>query len=1154
MSDFVHLHVHTEFSLLDGLCKIGKLVDRAVEYGMDSLAITDHGVMYGAQKFSVACQEAGIKPIIGAEMYQAARSLTDKEANVDADRDHLILLAKNKEGYQNLMRLVSLGHLEGFYYKPRIDWQALEKYHKGLIATSACLNGRVPRLLRQGEEKKAIEEANHFRDIFGDDFYLEIQHHPKIPDQDETNKKVIKLSRQQGIPLAATNDVHYIDEGDAEAQDALMCVGMQKMVADPNRLSMLDSPDLYLRRQEEMIELFKDVPDAVKNTTLIAEKTNFAIETGNWILPNYPLPKGKTAEQHFRELAQKGLETRYPNPKKEVVDRLNYELDIIVGKGFATYFLIVQDFVNWAKRQGIRVGPGRGSAAGSLVSYSLRITSVDPLIHDLPFERFMNPQRPTPPDIDLDFADNRRDEVIAYVTEKYGRDKVAQIITFGTMEARQAIRDIGRVLGMPYSEPDKIAKLIPMKMNLEEAIEKVPELEQFYAQAEYKKLIDRAKKVEGVSRHASVHAAGVVVADKPLTDYTPIQKESNGEKIVTQYDMYSLDLNVVDTAIGLLKIDFLGLRNLTILETARQYIKEQRDELIDVSGLPLDDVKTLKMIAGGNTTGVFQLESAGMRKLAKKLKPNRFSDISAMVALYRPGPMQFIDDFVAGKFNPNKIHYPHVDLKPILEETYGIIVYQEQVLQIANVMAGYSLGEADILRRAIGKKKKKIMDKEHKRFLKQSIERGYTEKTAANVWGFIEKFASYGFNKAHTVSYAMIAYQTAYFKAHFPVEFMAALLTVGSSATSGPAKDQRMTLSIEECKRLGIKVLPPNINTSESGFAIESNKDSLEGNAIRFGFTAIKNVGEAAINAILEARARGEFKSLSDFCHRADARKVNKKVIESLIQSGAMDVFGNRAAMLAGLDSIRSQGARVQRQQENGQDSLFQATSEKVDFSGPDKLPQVKDFSREERLAFEKELLGFYLTEHPLTPLLPLLDEYRSHRLIEIYEEEIVGKEVKIGGMIVDYRLVLTRKAAKEMAFVRIEDDSGSIEMVVFPKTYQETKEFLVKDKPIVVKARVEKREDSFSLIVEEVRPLKSNGQIKTIYGPLEEEKQVILPANTPSRILMALNSLFKDNPGQDWVTLVFVDSLGRRKVIKLSYPITYTESLRVKIRQLLNN
>ncbi|MFC1790208.1 DNA polymerase III subunit alpha, partial [Patescibacteria group bacterium] len=760
MAKFTHLHVHTEYSLLDGLCQINPLVDKAVELGMDSLAITDHGVMYGVVKFFLAAKEAGIKPIIGMEAYVAKRGRKDKEAGKDTGQNHLVLLAKNNQGYRNLMKLSSLGHLEGFYYKPRIDLEILAKYHQGLIVTSACLKGKIPSLLLQGKEEEAVKLAKTYLEIFGEDFYLELQSHSKIPEQDKANKQVIKLSRKLGIPLVATNDVHYIEKDDAEAQDALLAVGTQKLIADVDRLSMLDSPDFYLRSQEEMANLFAQVPDAIENTGKVAQKCQVEIKIGQWILPYYPLPEGKTAEQHFREMAHERVKLRYPKVTKEITDRLDYELDIICKKGFATYFLIVQDFTNWAKQQKIRVGPGRGSAAGSLVSYALRITSVDPLLHQLPFERFMNPFRPSPPDIDLDFADDRRDEVIEYVTKKYGKEKVAQIITFGTMEARQAIRDIGRVLGMPYSEPDQVAKLMPPKTKIKEAIETIPEIEPFYKQPKYKKLLDLAQKVEGVSRHASVHAAGVVVSDLELTSYTPLQRESKGEKIVTQYDMYDLDLNVSDTAIGLLKIDFLGLRNLTTLETAREFIRQTQQKEIDLSELPLDDKATLETIAGGHTTGVFQLESEGMRRLAKKLKPTLFSDVAAMIALYRPGPMQFIDEFINGKRKPEAVKYPHEDLRPVLEETYGIAVYQEQCLMIANVIGQYSLGEADILRRAIGKKKLSIMKKEKIKFVKQAKEAGYEEKMSLLVWGYIERFAGYGFNKSHTTAYTLIAYQT----------------------------------------------------------------------------------------------------------------------------------------------------------------------------------------------------------------------------------------------------------------------------------------------------------------------------------------------------------------------------------------------------------
>ncbi len=928
MAKFTHLHVHSEYSLLDGLAKIDKLFAKALELGMDSLALTDHGAMYGAVKFYLTAKEFGLKPIIGMEAYMATRSRFDKQVDMDSDRYHLILLAKNEAGYRNLIKLTTLAHLEGFYYKPRIDMEILRQCSEGLIATSACLDGEIPQLLIKNKEKQAEEKAHQFQEIFAKDFYLEIQHHPRQEGQEEVNKKIIALSRKLGIPLVATNDVHYVEADDAEAQDALLAVQTQKMIKDKNRLSMIDSPDFYLRSQEEMADAFKDYPDAIENTRKISRECNLEIPVGKWILPNYPLPEGETAEEHLKKLTYERLKDRYQKPTQEILKRLDYELEVICRKGFATYFLIVQDFVNWAKQQKIRVGPGRGSVAGSLVSYVLRITSIDPLKHQIPFERFLNPDRPTPPDIDLDFADDRRDEVIAYVTEKYGKDKVAQIITFNIMKAKESIRDIGRVLGMPYLEPDKIARLIPFDMSISQALKTVPELASFYRQPEFKKLLDLAQKVEGVARHASTHAAGVVIADKDLTEYTPLQKETRGERIITQYDMYDLDLNqavVPGQAIGLLKMDFLGLRNLTILERAVEYIKQINGQEIDLSEILLDDKPAFEMIASGETTGIFQLESAGMRRLARKLKPNKFSDIAAMVALFRPGPMQWIDEFIASKNNPRLIHYPHPDLKPILASTYGIAVYQEQCMQIANVMAKYTMAEADRLRLAIGKKKKAIMTRERNRFIEKAQAAGYKKEIAENVFDLIERFAGYGFNKAHSTCYAMIAYQTAYLKAHWPVEFMAALLTAEAVGSSGPAKEEKIALAVEECRRMGIKVLPPDVSQSKVGFTIEDDANSLNGMAIRFGLSAIKNVGEAAIKVILDSReVGGEFKSLMDFCQRVDQQKVNKRVLESLIKAGAMDKFGKRAPMLSGLDKIRAKGVISQRQQANGQESLFE--------------------------------------------------------------------------------------------------------------------------------------------------------------------------------------------------------------------------------------
>ena len=1151
MTKFTHLHVHSEYSLLDGLSKIDQLLAKALELGMDSLAITDHGVMYGAIKFFLKAEEFEVKPIIGIEAYMAARSRFDKQVNIDSDRYHLILLAKNEIGYRNLMKLTTLSHLEGFYYKPRIDMEVLREYAEGLMATSACLDGEIPQLLLQRKEKKAEEKAREFLDIFGKDFYLEIQHHPKNSDQEPTNQKLIKLSRQLGIPLVATNDVHYVGADDAEAQDALLAVQTQKLIKDKNRMTMIDSPDYYLRSQEEMIAAFKTHPDAIENTRKISRACNLKIPIGNWILPNYPLPEGETAEEHLRKLVEERVKTRYSRVTKEINDRVNYELDIICRKGFATYFLIVQDFVNWAKQQGIRVGPGRGSVAGSLVSYVLRITSVDPLKHNLPFERFMNPMRPSPPDIDLDFADDRRDEVIEYITQRYGQDKVAQIVTFNVMRAKEAIRDIGRVLGMSYSEPDKIAKLIPFGMDIDQALKTVPELSSYYRQPEFKKLIDLAKKVEGTARHASTHAAGIVIADKELTEYAPLQRATRGERVMTQYDMYSLDLNVSEQAIGLLKIDILGLRNLTILEKALDYVKILRGVNIDLSEIPLDDSEALKVIADGETTGIFQLESAGMRRLTRKLKPNKFSDVSAMVALYRPGPMQFIDEFIAGKNNPRLIKYPHPDLKPILEETYGIAVYQEQCLQIANEMGGYSLAEADILRRAIGKKKKAIMTRERNKFVKRAIDKKYKKEVAERVFDLIERFAGYGFNKAHSTSYAMIAYQTAYLKAHYTIEFMAALLTAEAVSNSGPAKDEKIALAVRECRRMGITVLPPYINQSKVGFTVEDKPDSLGGKAIRFGLSAVKNVGQAAIEVILRAReVGGDFKSLIDFCQRVDIQKVNKKVLESLIKAGAMDKFGKRAAMLSGLEKVRAKGSLTQKQKANGQRSLF-GDHNPGSFSSQDELPEMEEFTHQELLSLEKDLLGFYLTEHPLTPVLSLLAEKRSHKIFDLGQSTKKGEPVRVGGMVTNLRIVLTRKQGQEMAFARIEDDTGSIEVVIFPKTYARAKTYLVQEKIVLVKGRLESREESQTLVAEDVLPLESTEEVKG-----KKVKDVDFEINIPSRIspnkLVRLNRLLKQSQGRDRIALLFTDSLGRSRRLDLPFGVKYTGDLKREIEEII--
>ncbi|MFH0943489.1 MAG: DNA polymerase III subunit alpha [Candidatus Beckwithbacteria bacterium] len=1133
MTDFVHLHVHTQYSLLDGLCKLDELIKRVIELKMKAIAITDHGVMYGAVKFHNAAKKAGIKPIIGIEGYLTTLDCHDKSPGAQKQTYHQLFLAKNFIGYQNLMRLTTLANLEGYYYRPRFDFKALEKYSEGLIATSSCIQGLIPQMILDNNDKEAIKYCQYFQKLFQDDFYLELQIHQGIPELKKVNQKLIEFSRQLGIPLVATNDLHYVTKADAKAQDALLAIQTKTVLSDANRLSMINSPDYYLKSAEEMKQLFPDLPDALNNSVKIADKCNVTIPTGKWILPNFTLPKGfKKSENYLEFLAIQGLKKRFAKITPELEKRLKYELKIICDKGFATYFLIVQDFVNWAKQHKIRVGPGRGSVAGSLVAFSLRITTIDPIEHNIPFERFMNPERPSPPDIDLDFADDRRDEVIHYVAEKYGKDRVAQIITFGSMEAKGAIRDIGRVLGMPYSEPDKISKLIPYGFSIEEALINSQELQEYYSQPEFKELINLAKKVEGTARHASTHAAGVVIGDKPLTEYTPLQLESKNERIMTQYDMYSLDCNIDADAIGLLKIDFLGLRNLTTLQNAINFVTEQGKPKVDMSEIPLDDPAVYKLLSLGHTIGIFQLESGGMRSVAKKLLPNRFSDITAMVALYRPGPMDLIDDFISGKKNPSSIKYPHEDLKPVLAETYGIAVYQEQALQIANVMAGYTLGEADILRRAIGKKKRVLMTKERTKFIQQSREKGYNREVAERVWGYIEKFVGYGFNKAHATAYAMISYQTAYMKAHYPVEFMAALLSAESND-----KD-KIPLAIAEAKRMKIKVYPPDINRSCIGFTIIKDKTSLNDQAIVFGLSAIKNVGEAAIEAIIKARTKKFFSSFTDFCQRIDQQKVNKKVLESLIQVGAFDAFAKRSQLLLSLEDIRQKAAEAQKIQNSPQVSMFSG-SDTQKTEAIDKLAEAEEFSKIDLLSFEKQLLGFYLTEHPLAKSLEQLKSLVSHQIGELDPKLHVHKTVTIGGIIKGLKIIVTKKSNQEMAFANLEDDTGSIELVIFPKLYASTKSSWINDQPILVTGKVDIK-DRLTLIVDSA--VNPSSKLESINEKTTEKSQEItleIKQSTPKDILVSLNQLFQSNPGNDIITLKLING-GETRTITLPYPINF--------------
>lgn len=1066
MANFVHLHNHSEYSLLDGLSKIDDMVAQAKNLGMTSLAMTDHGSLYGAIKFYKACKDTGIKPIIGCEIYMAKRSRHDKEAGIDSDSNHLILLAKNDEGYKNLMRIISIANLEGYYYKPRADIELLREYHEGLICLSACVNGYVTDPLLANQEETAAKRAQELSDIFGKDhFYLELQKHLNVKTQDEANTKLIKLSEKLGLPLVATNDNHYVKNGDAEAQEVLLCIQTQATLTTPNRrLSMIDSPDFYMKSPEEMTGLFVQTPEAISNTVKIADMCNLEISLGKWIMPVFEVPDGSSTGDYLTKLVMEGIKNRYGVASEEKVARAEYELSVILKKKYETYFLIVADFVNWAKSQGISVGPGRGSAAGSLVSYVLNITDVDPFFFKLPFERFLNPDRPSAPDIDLDFADTRRDEVIAYVTDKYGKDKVAQIITFGTMEAKGSVRDTGRAMGMPYSGPDRISKMIPPgwqghAMTLDNALEQSPELRMAYTtESETRRLLDLAKKIEGVARHASVHAAGVVIADKPITDYTPLQRETNGDKIITQYDMYT----VGEDGVGLLKMDFLGLRNLTIIEEALNFIKINQNVEIDLSTLPLDDKKTYDLLSEAETTGIFQLESAGMRRYIKDLKPTSIFDLMAMVALYRPGPMANIPEFIARKRDPEKIKLPDKRLAEALEQSYGMLVYQDDVLLTTIAIAGYTWLDADKFRKAMGKKIPAEMKKQKEQFISGAIANGLVQKKAESIFELIAPFAGYGFNKAHAACYATIAYRTGYLKANYPVEFMTALLTAESRGTTGPVKNEKIAQAIAECKRLNLTVLPPDINKSGSDFSIEESK------YIRFGLSAIKNVGEAAIKNIIENRENGSFKSFEDFCKRVDLGTINKKTMESLIKAGAMDTFGiNRASVLSNYSETIDLITKNKKATTAGQESLF---GEEAPAISSKKISEsVEDFSKNEKLAFEKEFLGFYLTSHPQLENLMSLKTKTTHE-IETLEEETEGKIVKIGGIVETNRKIFTKKTGAEMAFITIADEKGAnIEVVIFPKVYEKYRGLIGIDSCVLIEGKIDTKNDRPVILAEKV-------------------------------------------------------------------------------------
>ena len=1060
---FTHLHVHTHYSLLDGLAKLDDLLDRAKELGMESLAITDHGSLYGGIEFFIKAQERGIKPIIGCEMYITPNDLHSKNPDsLDRKRNHLVLLAKNITGYKNLMKLISISHLEGFYYKPRIDKQTLKKYSAGLIGLSACSEGEVPSAAISGDLEKAEKLALEYQEILGKgDFYLELQHHPKYPNQQIANEALKKIANKYSIPLVATNDVHYVKKDDAGIHDILLCIQTNRKVQEENRMNLMDF-ELYLKSSEEMEKNFKDVPEAISNTQEIVAKCDLQIKMGETQLPHFDVPDGFNAESYLRHLTENGLQKKFGGAiTKEHRDRMEYELGVIEKTGFASYFLIVQDFVNWAKNQGIVVGPGRGSAAGSFVSYLIGITNMDPIKYDLLFERFLNPERISMPDVDMDFADDRRDEVLDYVRKKYGNDHVAQIITFGTMAARAAIRDAGRALGIPYELCDKTAKLIPIFSSIEDALTNAKEFKDMYSESpDSKKLIDSAKRLEGVVRHASMHACGVVITKDPVTEYSPLQNiiGKEGEGTVTQYSS-STKSSFVEK-IGLLKMDFLGLKNLTIIQNTLRIVKKTKGLEINIDDIPLDDKKTYALLQKAETTGVFQLESSGMKRYLKQLRPNNLEDIIAMVALYRPGPMDWIPDFIDRKHGRKEMSYLHPKLKSILEKTYGVAVYQEQVMQIARDLAGFSLGEADVLRKAMGKKIFALIQEQKYKFIDGCVKQGIDKKIGEKVFAFIEPFAGYGFNRSHAACYALVGYQTAYLKAHFPAAFMAALLT------SDQNDSDRVAIEISECRDMGIEILPPHINESFEEFAvIPDPENKIE--RIRFGLNAIKNVGKNVAHEIVEERKRnGKFKNITDFVERVMTRDLNKKSLEALAKVGALKGMGERNQILTSIENILIHSKKFQSLKDSNQISLF---GDSVVALPEIKLSDAPAATKRERLSWEKELLGLYISDHPVKEY----REYFKKMAVPIREinSQMVENNINIGGVISKIHKIYL-KNQKTMLFVTIEDMEGSMEILVFPKMLEATESFWQEDKIVLASGKLSNKDGEFKLLCDSAKAI----------------------------------------------------------------------------------
>lgn len=1083
---FVHLHVHTQHSLLDGAIQVPRLLNKCAEYNMDAVAITDHGAMYGALEFYDKAKKAGIKPIVGCEFYIAPTSRTEKVSGEAGPAFHLILLAMNYQGYRNLMKLSSIAQMEGFYYKPRIDKEVLEQYNDNLLALSACLHGEVPWLISHDRYEAAREKAQDMKRIFGDRYYFELQENG-ISEQKIVNEGLIQLSQELDIKLLATNDCHYLNKEEAHAHEVLLCIQTGKTIHDPKRFKF-SSNDFYFKSPEEMREQFDYLPEAVANTVEVAERCNLEIELGAYHFPRFPLPEGETLESMFTKDCREGLQQRFakmrvsgtltPDVEKQYSDRLRMEIDVINEMGFPGYFLIVADFINWAKGRDIPVGPGRGSGAGSLAAYSMGITDIDPIPYGLIFERFLNIERKSMPDFDIDFCQERRGEVIDYVRDKYGgSEHVAQIITYGSMKAKGVIRDVGRALDIPFGDVDKIAKLVPEELGvtIDKAIAQEPKLtEAADLDPRISELLRVSKTLEGLARHTSTHAAGVVVSPEPMTEYLPICKGKDDETI-TQYDMKHTEMT------GLIKFDFLGLKTLTVIRKALAHIKIDCGTDLDISDIDMADMKTFKLLCKGDSLGVFQLESSGMRELLVNMAPEQFSDLIALVALYRPGPLDsgMVKDFVDTKHGLRDAHYPLPQLKPILEETYGVIVYQEQVMKIANVLANYSLGDADILRRAMGKKIPEVMDQEKVKFMAGARDSQIDEEKAEYIFDLMAKFAGYGFNKSHSAAYALIAYQTAYLKAHYPAQFMTALLSCDMANTD------KIVLYINECREHNIEVLPPDINESVQDFSVHEDR-------IRFGLAAVKNVGEAALSLIVKEREdNGSFRSLVDFCNRVHSASVNNRVIESLIKSGSFDSLGSkRSQLLAILPKAMDQAKAHQRDQQSGQMSLFSVAAETNSSEVTEiLLPDIKEWEELEKLNFEKDTVGFYITGHPLdnnlTEIKTITDSDISN--LENFNE---GQPVRIGGLIRSCKQ-LKSKRGEPMAFVILEDILETVEVMVFPETYSSCYQLLNSSEPIIVKGTVQKGDRGLKIIADAIDLLPDARQKYTeaIHAKLEADK-----------------------------------------------------------------